>query len=76
MIIDTVLLIFIELATLKVVTFSTCMEKRTGGDSTPNGVSEASVKAAAGWLSGAMVSRCTKPLSGELAIEEFSHSWK
>jgi integrase/recombinase XerD len=39
------------------------------------GVSEASVKAAAGWSSGAMVSRYTKSLSGELALEEFSRSW-
>jgi integrase len=35
------------------------------------GVSETSVKAAAGWRSGAMVSRYTNALSGELAIEEF-----
>ena len=39
------------------------------------GVSEASVKAAAGWSSGAMVSRYTKSLSGEIALEEFSRSW-
>jgi integrase len=35
------------------------------------GVSETSVKSAAGWRSGAMVSRYTNALSGELAIEEF-----
>ena len=40
-----------------------------------SGVSEASVKAAAGWSSGAMVSRYTRALSGELALEEFSRSW-
>jgi integrase/recombinase XerD len=40
-----------------------------------SGVSEASVKAAAGWSSGAMVSRYTRTLSGELALEEFSRSW-
>ena len=39
------------------------------------GVSEASVKAAAGWTSGAMVSRYTRSLSGEIALEEFSRSW-
>jgi integrase/recombinase XerD len=39
------------------------------------GVSEASVKAAAGWSSGAMVSRYTKSLSGEIALEEFARSW-
>jgi integrase len=39
------------------------------------GVSEASVKAAAGWSSGAMVSRYTKSLSGEIALDEFSRSW-
>ena len=39
------------------------------------GVSEASVKAAAGWSSGAMVSRYTHSLSGELALDEFSRSW-
>ena len=36
-----------------------------------NGVSEASVKAAAGWSSGAMVARYTSAVSGELAIAEF-----
>jgi integrase len=39
------------------------------------GVSETSVKAAAGWSSGAMVARYTRALSGELAIEEFQRSW-
>lgn len=39
------------------------------------GVSETSVKAAAGWSSGAMVSRYTNSLSGDLALEEFSRSW-
>jgi len=40
-----------------------------------NGVSEASVRAAAGWSSGAMVARYTRALSGELAVEEFQRSW-
>ena len=39
------------------------------------GVSETSVKAAAGWRSGAMVSRYTTALSGELAMDEFKRSW-
>jgi integrase/recombinase XerD len=39
------------------------------------GVSEASVKAVAGWSSGAMVSRYTSALSGELAIHEFHYRW-
>jgi hypothetical protein len=39
------------------------------------GVSETSVKAAAGWTSSAMVSRYTKSLSSEIALEEFSRSW-
>lgn len=39
------------------------------------GVSEASVKSAAGWSSGAMVSRYTSALSSELAIDEFKKSW-
>ena len=39
------------------------------------GVSEASVKAAAGWSSGAMVSRYTRALRNEIAIEEFKKSW-
>ena len=41
-----------------------------------NGVSETSVRAAAGWSSGAMVARYTRALSGELAVEEFQRSWK
>ena len=40
------------------------------------GVSEASLRVAAGWSSGAMVGRYTKTLSSELAIEEFSRCWK
>ncbi len=40
-----------------------------------NGVSETSVRAAAGWSSGAMVVRYTRALSGELAVEEFQRSW-
>ena len=39
------------------------------------GVSETSVRAAAGWSSGAMVARYTQALSGELAVEEFQRSW-
>ncbi|HIL89155.1 MAG TPA: hypothetical protein EYG55_01425 [Gemmatimonadetes bacterium] len=35
-----------------------------------NGVSEASVRSAAGWSSGAMVARYTRTLSGELAVSE------
>ena len=40
-----------------------------------SGVSETSVRAAAGWSSGAMVARYTRALSGELAVEEFQRSW-
>jgi integrase len=40
------------------------------------GVSEASVKSAAGWSSGAMVSRYTSALSSDLAIAEFRRNWK
>lgn len=40
-----------------------------------SGVSETSVKAAAGWSSGEMVARYTRALSGELAIVEFQKSW-
>lgn len=36
-----------------------------------SGVSETSVRAAAGWTSGAMVARYTSAVSGELAISEF-----
>ena len=39
------------------------------------GVSETSVRAAAGWSSGAMVARYTRALSGELAVDEFSRLW-
>ena len=39
------------------------------------GVSEVSVRSAAGWSSGTMVARYTKALSGELAVEEFHRSW-
>jgi integrase len=40
-----------------------------------SGVSETSVRAAAGWSSGAMVARYTSALSGELAVEEFGRCW-
>lgn len=40
-----------------------------------NGVSEASVRSAAGWSSGAMVSRYTRALASELALDEFQRSW-
>jgi len=40
-----------------------------------SGVSEASVRAAAGWSSGAMVVRYTAGLAEELAISEFKRSW-
>ena len=40
-----------------------------------SGVSETSVKAAAGWSSGAMVARYTRALSGELAVKEFQRGW-
>ena len=40
-----------------------------------NGVSETSVRAAAGWSTGAMVARYTRALSGELAVDEFQRSW-
>lgn len=39
-----------------------------------SGVSEASVRAAAGWSSGAMVARYTSAVSGQLAIDEFRHA--
>ena len=41
-----------------------------------NGVSETSVKAAAGWSSGEMVTRYTRALSGELAVQEFRLKWR
>jgi len=40
------------------------------------GVSEASVRAAAGWSSGEMVSRYTRTLAGELAVNEFGRVWR
>ena len=40
-----------------------------------SGGSETSVRAAAGWSSGAMVARYTSALSGELAVEEFRRTW-
>jgi len=39
------------------------------------GVSETSVRAVAGWASGAMVSRYTRALSSELARTEFAQRW-
>jgi len=39
------------------------------------GVSEASVRAAAGWSSGEMVSRYTRALAGDLAVNEFGRIW-
>jgi integrase len=39
------------------------------------GVSEASVRSAAGWSSGAMVARYTRAKAGELALDEFRRSW-
>ena len=41
-----------------------------------SGVSEASLRAAAGWASGAMVARYTQALSQELAIAEFQRMWQ
>ena len=40
-----------------------------------NGISEASVRSAAGWSSGAMVARYTRAKAGELAIDEFRRTW-
>lgn len=40
-----------------------------------HGVSETSVKSAAGWASGAMVSRYTATLTSELALVEFTRAW-
>ena len=45
-------------------------------ESLRNGVSEASVRAAAGWRSGEMVSRYTNALAEELAAVEFSRTWR
>jgi len=39
------------------------------------GVSEASVRSAAGWSSGAMVARYTRAMSAELALDEFRGAW-
>jgi integrase len=39
------------------------------------GVSETSVRSAAGWSSGAMVARYTRAMSAELALDEFQRSW-
>lgn len=44
-------------------------------ESLRRGVSEASVRTAAGWSTGAMVVRYTAALSQEIAIEEFRRSW-
>jgi integrase len=44
-------------------------------ESLRRGVSEASVKSAAGWTNGAMVSRYTSALSGALAVNEFRRRW-
>jgi integrase/recombinase XerD len=44
-------------------------------ESLRRGVSETSVRAVAGWSSGAMVARYTRALSGELAVEEFQRAW-
>lgn len=44
-------------------------------ESLKSGVSETSVRAVAGWSSGAMVSRYIHALRDEVAIEEFSRSW-
>ena len=41
-----------------------------------SGVSEASLRAVAGWSGGAMVARYTRALSGELAISEFRRTWQ
>ena len=39
------------------------------------GISEASVRSAAGWSSGAMVARYTRAMSAELAQDEFRRAW-
>jgi len=44
-------------------------------ESLRRGVSETSVRAAAGWSSGAMVARYTRARSSELAVAEFSRAW-
>ena len=40
-----------------------------------SGVSETSVRSAAGWSSGAMVARYTRAMSAELALDEFQRAW-
>jgi hypothetical protein len=40
-----------------------------------SGVSETSVRSAAGWSSGAMVARYTRAMSAELAVDEFRGAW-
>lgn len=45
-------------------------------ESLRRGVSETSVRAAAGWSSGAMVARYTRARSSELAVAEFSRAWQ
>jgi integrase len=45
-------------------------------ESLRRGVSETSLRAAAGWSGGAMVVRYTRTLSQELAIAEFQRAWK
>jgi integrase len=40
------------------------------------GVSETSVRAAAGWSSGAMMARYTRALAAELAVTEFRRYWR
>lgn len=47
----------------------------SGNQALRNGVSETSVRAAAGWSSGAMVARYTRALSSELALDEFARVW-
>ncbi len=41
-----------------------------------SGVFETSVRVVAGWVSGVMVAQSTNPLSGEIALPEFSSSWE
>ena len=44
-------------------------------ESLRSGVSEASVKSAAGWSSGAMVALYTRALASDLAVAEFRRAW-
>ena len=44
-------------------------------ESLRRGVSETSVKAAAGWTDGAMVARYTNAMASQLALEEFKVKW-